>query len=458
MKLWNVLKRKMMENPTQKIGEGKACLTYEEVVIMAELLAPRLKGMKCYALCCNSEMATAMALLGCFAAGVTALPLSIRYGLTHCEHILDAISPDGFITDEDGRFCVQRICDSTYEEPEHHPALIMCTSGTTGKPKGAMLSEENILTNVIDITEYFAIDKSDTILIARPLYHCAVLTGEFLTSLMKGTRIVFYSGEFHPLKMLEMIKEEEITVFGGTPTLLGMMARLKHNTEIHTLKHICVSGECMDKEKGLAIAEAFPESWIYHVYGLTEAGPRVSFLPPDMFKEYPDCVGIPLRSVSVKIVKEDGSPARKGEEGLLWVKGKNVMLGYYQEPEKTAKVLKDGWLCTNDVAVMNGAGLLRIKGRKDDMIIKSGMNIYPVEIESALRKDTRVKEVMVYGIKGRYGTQIGMTVVGDFSSVTEVKRLCIECLPSYQVPTTIVIADELPKNGSGKRIRRDPNA
>ena len=458
MRLWNVIKTKMMENPTQRIGEGKASMTYEEVVMLAELLAPKLNGIKCCAICCNSEMAAAMSLLGCFAAGVTALPLSIRYGLTHCEHILDAISPDAFITDEDGRFCIQRICDSTYEEPEHHPALIMCTSGTTGKPKGAMLSEENILTNVIDITEYFAIDKSDTILIARPLYHCAVLTGEFLTSLMKGTRIVFYSGEFHPLKMLEMIKEEEITVFGGTPTLLGMMARLKHNTEIHTLKHICVSGECMDKEKGLAIAEAFPGSSIYHVYGLTEAGPRVSFLPPDMFKEYPDCVGIPLRSVSVKIIKENGEPALEGEEGVLWVKGKNIMLGYYQESAKTAQIIKDGWLCTNDVVVMNGAGLLKIKGRKDDMIIKSGMNIYPVEIESALRKDTRVKEVMVYGTKGRYGTQIGMTVVGDFSSVTEVKRLCMEYLPSYQVPTTIVIADELPKNGSGKMIRRDPNA
>lgn len=458
MRLWNVIKTKMMENPTQRIGEGKASMTYEEVVMLAELLAPKLNGMKCCAICCNSEMATAMALLGCFVAGVTALPLSMRYGLTHCNHILDAISPDGLITDEDGRFCVRSISDSTYKEPENHPALIMCTSGTTGRPKGAMLSEENIFTNVMDIAEYFAIGKEDTILIARPLYHCAVLTGEFLTSLIKGTRIVFYSGEFHPSKMLEMIKEEEITVFGGTPTLLGMMARLKHSTEVCTLKTICVSGECMDKEKGLAIAEAFPGSSIYHVYGLTEAGPRVSFLPPELFQEYPDCVGVPLHSVSVKIIKENGEPALAGEEGLLWVKGKNVMLGYYQEPEKTDKILVDGWLCTKDVAVMNEAGLLKIKGRKDNLIIKSGMNIYPAEIESVLRKDERVKEVMVYGIKGRYGTQIGMTVVGDFPSATEVKRLCMECLPSYQVPTTIVIADELPKNGSGKMIRRDPNA
>lgn len=134
------------------------------------------------------------------------------------------------------------------------------------------------------------------------------------------------------------------------------------------------------------------------------------------------------------------------------------MLGYYQAPEKTAEVLVDGWLCTKDVALINEAGLLKIKGRKDDMIIKSGMNIYPAEIESAVRRDTRVKDVVAYGMKGRYGTQIGMTVVGDFTTTEEVKRLCMECLPPYQVPTTIVITDELPKNGSGKTIRRKHNA
>lgn len=458
MRLWNMIKERMMENPTQKIGEGEACITYEEVVVLAELLASKLNGIKCCAICCNSEMAASFALLGCFAAGVTAMPISMRYGEKHCNHIFDTISPDGFITDEGGRFCVRSIYDSTYKEPENHPALIMCTSGTTGKPKGVMLSEDNILTNVMDIAEYFAIGEEDTILISRPLYHCAVLTGEFLTSLIKGTKIYFYSGEFHPSKMLEMIKEKEITVFGGTPTLLGMMALLKHKIEVNSLRHICISGECMDRDKGLMIAEAFPESQIYHVYGLTEAGPRVSYLSPELFREYPDYVGIPLRSVSIKIVKEDSTTASAGEEGVLWVKGDSIMLGYYQEPEKTAEVLKDGWLCTKDVSVVNDAGLLKIKGRKDDMIIKSGMNIYPAEIESAVRKNPRVKDVVAYGIKGRYGTQIGMTVVGDFVTTEEVKRLCMECLPPYQVPTTIVITDELPKNGSGKIIRRKQNA
>ena len=129
------------------------------------------------------------------------------------------------------------------------------------------------------------------------------------------------------------------------------------------------------------------------------------------------------------------------------------MLGYYRDPEKTREVLKDGWLYTGDIAVMNDAGFLKIKGRNDDLIIKSGMNVYPAEIEGSLKQDPRVKEVLVYGLRSPLGTQIGMKLVGDFSSVEEVKHLCLKTLPSFQVPSVIELMDELPKNGSGKIIR-----
>jgi long-chain acyl-CoA synthetase len=130
------------------------------------------------------------------------------------------------------------------------------------------------------------------------------------------------------------------------------------------------------------------------------------------------------------------------------------MLGYYREPGKTSKILKNGWLCTGDVALINDAGFLKIKGRNDDLIIKSGMNIYPAEIEGAIKQDPRVKEVLVYGFHNLFGTQIGMKLVGEFSSPEEVKQLCMQVLPSFQVPSIIELVDELPKNGSGKIIRR----
>ena len=395
-----------------------------------------------------------MALLSCFAAEVTALPLSQRYGELHCNKILDAISPDAVITDQYGELEILHINGSEYVEPREHPALIMCTSGTTGVPKGAMLSEVNIMTNVTDIALYFNINMSDTILISRPLYHCAVLTGEFLTALVKGAKIRFYSDAFNPAVVLKLLKEYRITAFCGTPTLLRMMARMKKDPESDFLRHICISGECMSREIGKQIADAFPNAEIYHIYGLTEACPRVSYLPPSMFDKYADCVGIPLRSVFLKIISPEGQPVDLNEVGMLWVKGDNVMLGYYNDPEKTAEVLVDGWLCTGDMALFNNAGLLKIKGRSDDLIIKAGMNIYPQEIEGALRLDPRVHEVLVHGKNHeKHGVQIVLTIAGDFSDVAEVKELCRSHLPTYQMPTYISLVEEIPKNGSGKIVR-----
>ena len=454
MKLWNFIKQHMLKNPEQQICENDASLSFEETVIWAEEYAKRLVGVECCSILCSSEMAAAMSLLACFAAGVTAVPLSMRYGEVHYNKILDTINPDAIIMDTNGELTVYKLKDCQYIAPEEHPALIMCTSGTTGKPKGAMLSEKNILTNVSDIADYFTMDKNDTILIARPLYHCAVLTGEFLTAIVRGSNIRFYSEQFNPTKMLELIKEYGITAFCGTPTLLSIMARFNRSNATVALRHICISGECMGAEVGRMIRATFSACRIYHIYGLTEACPRVSYLPPKHFEDYPDCVGIPLKSVSIKILNEQGDPCHENEEGILYVKGDNVMLGYYREPEKTAKVLKDGWLCTGDVAVINDAGFLKIKGRNDDLIIKSGMNVYPAEIEGVIKQDSRVKEVLVYGFHNSFGTQIGMKLVGDFSSTKEVKQFCMKVLPSFQVPSVIELVDELPKNGSGKIIRR----
>lgn len=454
MKLWEYIKKNMLKYPHQAVCENGTEISYDNLVIWAELFARKLRGLNCCAILCNSEMAAAMAMLGCFAAEVTAVPLSVRYGELHCNKILDTVSPDAVITDQGGEINIRYITDSKYIAPEEHPALIMCTSGTTGKPKGVMLSESNVVANVGDIADYFDINESDTILISRPLYHCAVLTGEFLTALVKGSRIRFYSEIFNPPKMLELFEEYEITAFCGTPTLLIMTARFKRKSENDCLKHICISGECMDIQTGHRIARAFPKCEIYHIYGLTEACPRVSYLPPHLFNRYPDCVGIPLKTVSVRIADKNGKPLPDGEEGILWVKGDNIMMGYYNEPDKTAEVLRDGWLCTGDIAVINDVGLLKIKGRSDGLIIKSGMNIYPAEIEAALKIDPRVKEVLAYGFESKHGMQIGLKIAGDFNSVSGVKKLCSECLPYFQIPNYIEILPELTKNASGKIARR----
>ncbi len=185
----------------------------------------------------------------------------------------------------------------------------------------------------------------------------------------------------------------------------------------------------------------------------------LSYLAPELFDAHPSSVGVSLASVSVRIVTADGREAAADEEGMLWVRGDNVMLGYYNAPAETQRVLCGGWLCTGDTAYRDKLGLLYIKGRSDGMIIRAGMNIYPQEIESALSSDGRVIEVLAYGRRSEHeGEQICLKIAGDFSDIAEVKRLCIKRLPKYAVPTYIELVDHLPKNGSGKIMRGERDA
>lgn len=453
MILWEYLRGRMLYFEDQEICEGDAHITFEELVVFAEEKAKELAGEKICAICCHSEMLAAMALLSCFAARVAAVPLSERYGDAHRKRILDACNPSCIITDTNGQLEVYHIADAACDGIKGNTALIMWTSGTTGKPKGAMLSEQNLFTNVVDIATYFAIDDKDTILIARPLYHCAVLTGEFLVSLVKGTRIIFSSEEFRPGPLLSLLREQAVTVFGGTPTLLRLLSRFDKQNNLG-LRRIVISGECMSASVGRSVRKSFPNADIYHVYGLTEAGPRVSYLPPEHFDDAPDCVGIPLASEKIEIRDESENVLPQGENGILWVYGKNIMQGYYHAPKETRKILKNGWLNTGDLAVITDQGWLKILGRADDLIIRAGMNIYPQEIESELKKDTRTKEALAYGYREKDSTQIGLKISGDFVSIEKVRELCKAVLSPYQMPARIELLDELPKSGSGKVIRK----
>lgn len=450
----------MIKNPNQIIEEDKASMTYREVYMYSEIFAKKLTDQNICIIYCSSEMSEAIALLSCIAAGVTAVPLSVRYGEAHFRKMLTLFSPSCIITDTDGELQVHRIYTpkEKHRPDENRPALIMCTSGTTGTPKGIMLSGRNIMTNLKDIASYFKIGSGDTVLITRPLYHCAVLTGEFLTALIKGSKIIFYSKEFNPLKTIELLKTKKVSVFGATPTIFNIISHFMRSRDRINLTSAVISGECMSRVAAQNIRKAFPNTNIYHVYGLTEAGPRVSYMPPEYFDKAPDCVGIPLPSVKTEIRDGSGNIVPEGERGILWVKGENVMLGYYCAPEQTARVLREGWLCTGDVAEITKDGWLRIIGRNDDMIIRAGMNIYPQEIEAELKRDKRTKEALIYGFGGeKQETRIGLKISGDYKNTGEVVKLCKKVLPAFQIPSEIEIVSDLPKNISGKVIRKKRN-
>lgn len=441
--LYEYIRERMLAAPAQTIGDEERRISYRELLNEAETLGKRLKerGEAKYGILCRSELNAARALLACLYAGKTAVPLSFRYGETHTRKITEAVRLSHALTDGG----IEPLGPAFPEtEDLSDVALIMCTSGTTGTPKGAMITEKNLLANLRDIAGYFHIHHRDHVLIARPLYHCAVLTGEFLISLVKGLTISFASGGFNPTMLLRRIREQNVTVLCGTPTLFyHLSAMALRQRESPPLRVMAVSGECMTPLAAEQMRRAFPDAQIYHVYGLTEASPRVSRLPPERFDDYPLSVGFPLPSLRVRIVN-----------GELQVAGDSVMKGYYRNRAATEKAIADGWLHTGDIAEMDEQGQLFIKCRRDNLIIRSGMNIYPQEIENALKQDGRIADALAFGVRDpAVGERIHLHVVSSLSK-PEIYAVCKARLPGFQLPDVLELVTEIPRNASGKVIRK----
>lgn len=453
--LWKYIKSNMLKYPNKKIGVGSISLTYEEMCIFAEHFAARLKEHS-YGIVCSNELASAMAILSCIAAGKTAIPVPTRYGVETYRRILNKADPPCVISDIDGELKVMPISDVRDRRGDAYKnsAVILFTSGSTGEPKGVMLSEENILSNIKSIASYFPICERDTILISRPLYHASVLTGEFLLSITRGANITFYSESFSPLKIIEEMRKQKVTVYGNTPTLIAILSRFMKQKNGLRIRLLSISGECITEGYARIIRKAFPNAKIYTGYGLSEASPRVAYLPCEMFDANPTAAGIPVTGVEVRIVDEHNNEVQRGMVGELIVKGKNVMRGYFKNRSGTARALRGGWLHTGDYALIDKDGYIHIKGRKDDMIIRAGMNIYPREIENALSEDPRVEDIYVYGYHDGNTQQIGMKVSGDFQTVEDVINICRKSLPSYQIPAQIDIVKEIGRAQSGKKTRQ----
>lgn len=466
-----------MQHADSRIRDEIQEYTFREFGEMAskaaeKLLVQNVSGLKCGILCENSLM-TALGICAAWEAGMIPVPMSLQYGNRHCAMIAEEVGFDILITDMERvpieiTYCVFSLKNMRYEifvngkvaDPELSGiAVILNTSGTTGKPKGVLVESRGLVQNVESIIEYFKITKSDTILIARPLYHCAVFTGEFLVALHNGLDIFFYNGEYNPMAVYKRIQEQQITVICGTPTLLGQISRLKmRDATESSIRVIALSGECLASSVAQKIRNAFQNTRIYNVYGLTEASPRVSFLPPEMFDEVPEAVGFPLSGIEIKITDPSGRELIAGESGRICVKTPSVMRGYYKKEAATKEKIINGWLQTGDIGYKDEAGRLYILSREDDMIIKAGMNIYPKEIENLVSEIPEIKECISYGYKDTTGMAIGLRVVLNPDIKWDIKKLSAELsekLPPYLFPGRLDIVEALPRNASGKLIRKE---
>ena len=343
-------------------------------------------------------------------------------------------------------------------------ALLQYTGGTTGVSKGAMLSHGNLLNN---LNQAFAMGRShiepgkEVVLTALPLYHIFAFTFNLLAFYGVGGRNVLVPSP-RPIQNLQRAFDNyRITWVSGVNTLFNALMNEEWFTAFPP-RHLkaAVAG-------GAALQHAVADRWqkitgtrIAEGYGLTESSPVVCFNPISG-KQKPDSIGIPVPGTAVRLVNDAGEPVAIGEAGELIVRGPQVMQGYWNRPDETAKTVKDGWLYTGDIAVMDREGYFRIVDRKKDMILVSGFNVYPNEVEDAIANMDDVLEVAVIGVPDdKSGEAVRAFVVPQRDGLTEdaVRAHCRRHLTHYKVPRVIEFRKELPKNPIGKILRKDLKA
>ncbi len=349
--------------------------------------------------------------------------------------------------------------ESGYNGPdlnEDDVAIILYTSGTTGKPKGAMLTHRNLYSNASDVGAYLKMSGDDRVVTTLPMFHVFCLTVALNAPLLNGATLLIVP-RFSPAEIFELAKKYEPTVFAGVPTMYNFLYQYPEgNPEDLSSLRLCISGGA---SLPVALLKNFEQKFnvvVSEGYGLSEASPVTTFNPLDRPRKA-GSIGTSILNVENKVVNELGEEVPVGQVGELVVKGPNVMKGYYKMPEETAATIRDEWLYTGDLAKQDEDGYIYIVDRKKDMIIVGGYNVYPREVEEVLYEHPEVVEVAVLGVPDpNLGEAVKCFVVKKNEELTENELLayCQEHLAKYKLPKSIEFLEELPKNTTGKILRR----
>ena len=342
-------------------------------------------------------------------------------------------------------------------------AFLQYTGGTTGVAKGAMLTHRNIVANMLQAKEWMLSAKLgedvEHVICALPLYHIFALTANcFSFMAMGGVNILITN----PRDMEGFVKELSKVPFSFLTGVNTLFNGLLNTPGFAQLDFSHLKGALGG---GMAVQRAVANRWrevtgtpLVEAYGLTETSPAACINPFDI-EEFNGCIGLPISSTECAVMSDDGELLPQGEVGELVVRGPQVMKGYWQRPEETAKVLtEDGWLRTGDVAMMTPEGFFKIVDRKKDMILVSGFNVFPNEIEDVVAHHPKVLEVAAVGVPDEKSTEaVKLFVVKSDPSLTEaeLRAYCKEELTGYKRPKHIEFRDELPKTNVGKILRRE---
>ena len=337
-------------------------------------------------------------------------------------------------------------------------AVILYTSGTTGTPKGAELTHENLKTNCEITRDMFGIGDDVVTLGALPLFHSFGQTCGMNATLAAGGTLTLIP-RFDPGKALEIIQRDKVSLFQGVPTMYSAILHLEGRDKFDTATlETCVSGGSAMPVELMRGFEAAFDCKILEGYGLSESSPVASFNRPDRERK-PGSIGIPIEGVEMKVVDDDGNDVAQGEVGEIVIRGHNVMKGYWNKPDETGDTLVDGWLYTGDMAKIDEDGYFFIVDRKKDLIIRGGYNVYPREIEEVLYEHPAVREAAVVGLKDdKLGEEIGAAIAlkdGEDVSAQELRDFVKEQVAAYKYPRQVWFVDDLPKGPTGKILKRE---
>lgn len=341
-------------------------------------------------------------------------------------------------------------------------AVILYTSGTTGTPKGAELTHENLILNC-SVTAKTLIDVSheDVVLGALPLFHSFGQTCGMNAAVAHGACLTLIP-RFEPVKALEIIARDKVTVLEGVPTMYHAMLNAPGHEDADTASlRVCVSGGSALPVEVMKQFEQTFDCIILEGYGLSETSPVASFNHPDRERK-PGSIGTPIKGVEMAVVDEDDKPVAQGDVGEIVIRGHNVMKGYWGRADATEEVMRGGWFHSGDMATQDEDGYFFIVDRKKDMIIRGGYNVYPREIEEVLYEHPAVSEVAVIGVADdSLGEEVAAMVVlreGAEASEDDIRAYVKDKVAAYKYPRKIWFSNELPKGPTGKILKREIKA
>lgn len=339
----------------------------------------------------------------------------------------------------------------------HDPINIQFTSGTTGSPKGATLTHHNIVNNARFVARAMRFTEQDVLCIPVPLYHCFGMVLSVLACVATGAAMVFPGEAFDPVDTLSAVQEERCTALHGVPTMF--IAELDHpefdRFDLSTLRTGIMAGSPCPIETMKRVVAEMHMSEVTIAYGMTETSP-VSFQSSadDPLARRVTTVGQVQPHLEVKLVDPEGRTVALGEKGELCTRGYAVMQGYWGDPLRTGEAVRDGWMHTGDLAVIDADGYCNIVGRVKDMVIRGGENLYPREIEEFLFRHPKVQSVQVFGVPdARYGEELCAWIIvkpGMACTEAEVREFCRDQIAHYKVPRHIRFVQEMPMTVTGK--------